>query len=44
MSAGLVITAQRSFSTGTPSALWLGARIDGYLFALPLILAYNALR
>jgi hypothetical protein len=44
MAAGLVVTAQRSFTTGTPSALWIGARIDGYLFVLPFVLAYNALR
>lgn len=44
MSTGIVVIAQRSFTTGTRSALWLGARIDGYLFALPFVLAYNALR
>jgi hypothetical protein len=44
MSTGLIIMAQRSFTTGTPSALWIGARIDGYLFALPFVFAYNALR
>jgi hypothetical protein len=44
MAAGLFVMAQRSFTTGTPSALWIGARIDGYLFALPFVFAYNALR
>jgi hypothetical protein len=44
MSAGLVVVAQRSFTSGTPSALWVGARLDGYLFVAPFLLAYNALR
>jgi hypothetical protein len=44
MAAGLVITAQRSFTTGTPSALWIGVRLDGYLLALPFVFAYNAMR
>jgi hypothetical protein len=44
MAAGLFVMAERSFTTGTPSALWLGARIDGYLFALPFVFAYNALK
>ena len=44
MAAGLFVMAQRSFTTGTPSALWIGARIDGYLCALPFVFAYNALR
>jgi hypothetical protein len=44
MAAGLSVTAERSFSAGTPSALWLTARIDGSWIALPFIFAYNALR
>jgi hypothetical protein len=31
-------------STGTPSALWITARIDGSWLALPFVFAYNALR
>jgi hypothetical protein len=44
MSAGLAVIAERSFADGTPSALWLAARIDGSWLALPFILGYNALR
>jgi hypothetical protein len=44
MAAGLVLTAQRSFSAGTPSALWLGVRIDGGWLALPVVFAYNAIK
>jgi hypothetical protein len=44
MAAGLVLTAQRSFVTGTPSALWIGLRVDGSWLALPFIFAYNAAR
>jgi hypothetical protein len=44
MAAGLVVTAERSFTTGTPSALWITARIDGSWLALPFVLGYNALR
>lgn len=44
MASGLVVTAQRSFSSGTPSAVWIAARIDGSWLALPFILAYNAVR
>lgn len=42
MSAGLALTAERSFSANTPSALWLTARLDGSWFALPFIFLYNA--
>lgn len=44
MSAGLAVIAERSFSDGTPSALWIAARIDGSWLALPFIFGYNALR
>ncbi len=44
MAAGLSVTAERSFTTGTPSALWITARIDGSWIALPFVFAYNALR
>ena len=44
MAAGIVVTAERSFTTGTPSALWITARIDGSWLALPFVLGYNALR
>lgn len=44
MSAGLALIAERSFAAGTPSALWLAARIDGSWLALPFIFAYNAAR
>jgi hypothetical protein len=44
MSAGLAVIAERSFVDGTPSALWIAARIDGSWLALPFIFAYNAAR
>ena len=44
IAAGLALTAERSFAAGTPSALWLTARIDGSWLALPFIFAYNAAR
>lgn len=44
VAAGLALTAERSFTTGAPSALWLTARIDGSWLALPLIFIYNAAR
>jgi len=44
MAAGLSIIAERSFTAGTPSAIWITARIDGSWLALPLVFAYNALR
>jgi len=44
MAAGLSVIAERSFTTGTPSALWITARIDGSWLALPFVFAYNALR
>ncbi len=44
MAAGLSLMAERSFVTGTPSALWITARIDGSWIALPFAFAYNALR
>jgi hypothetical protein len=44
MQAGLVVIAERSFADGTPSALWLAARIDGSWLALPFIFGFNALR
>jgi hypothetical protein len=44
MATGLSVTAERSFTTGTPSALWITARIDGSWLGLPFVLGYNALR
>jgi hypothetical protein len=44
MSSGLSILAERSFVSGTPSAIWITARIDAEWLALPFVLAYNALR
>ncbi len=44
MAAGLSVIAERSFTAGTPSALWITARIDGSWIALPFVFAYNALR
>jgi hypothetical protein len=44
MASGLAITAERSFTAGTPSALWITARIDGSWLALPFVFGYNALR
>jgi hypothetical protein len=44
MAAGISVIAERSFVTGTPSALWVTARIDGSWIALPFVFAYNALR
>jgi hypothetical protein len=44
MAAGLVFTAEQSFTAEGTSAWWLGARIDGSWLALPFILAYQALR
>ena len=44
MAAGLSVTAERSFVAGTPSALWLTARIDGSWIALPWIFIYNGLK
>lgn len=43
MAAGLSVTAERSFTTGTPSAIWITARIDGSWIALPFVFLYNAL-
>lgn len=44
MAAGISVIAERSFVTGTPSALWVTARVDGSWIALPFVFAYNALR
>ena len=44
MAAGLVLSAERSFGAGTPSTLWLTARVDGAWLALPFIFAYGALK
>jgi hypothetical protein len=44
MAAGLSVTAERSFTAGTPSALWITARIDGFWIALPFVLLYNGLK
>lgn len=44
MSAGLALTAERAFTTGTPSALWLTARLDASWVAMPFVFLYNATR
>ena len=44
MVAGLSLIAERSFVAGTPSALWITARIDGSWLTLPFVFAYNAVR
>ncbi len=44
MATGLSVMAERSFATGTPSAIWITARIDGSWLVLPFVLAANALR
>lgn len=44
IASGLSLFAERSFTAGTPSALWLTARIDAAWLALPFIFVANALR
>jgi hypothetical protein len=44
IASGLGLVAERSFASGTPSALWLTARVDAAWLAMPFILALNALR
>jgi hypothetical protein len=44
MATGLSLIAERSFTTGTPSALWITARIDGAWLALPFVFVYNGLK
>lgn len=44
MAAGLSIIAERSFVVGTPSALWVTARVDGSWLALPFVFIFNGLR
>lgn len=44
MASGIAITAERTFVDGTPSALWITARVDGGWLTLPFLLAYNALK
>jgi hypothetical protein len=44
MSTGIALTAERAFVEGTPSAVWITARIDGMWLSLPFVFAYNALR
>ncbi|MDF3067182.1 MAG: hypothetical protein K0R38_2783 [Polyangiaceae bacterium] len=44
MATGLSLIAERSFADGTPSALWLTARVDAAWLALPFLLGVNALR
>jgi hypothetical protein len=44
MATGLSLIAERSFVTGTPSALWITIRVDGAWLALPFVFTYNALR
>jgi len=44
MAAGLSLVAERSFTAGTPSALWITARIDGSWLALPFIFILNGFK
>jgi hypothetical protein len=44
MAAGLSVIAERGFGAGTPSALWITARIDGSWIALPFVFVYNGLK
>ncbi|RYZ07215.1 MAG: hypothetical protein EOO73_12650 [Myxococcales bacterium] len=44
MATGLSLMAERSFADGTPSAIWLAARVDAAWLALPFVLGVNALR
>ena len=44
MAAGLSIIAERGFGMGTPSALWITARVDGSWIALPFVFIYNGLK
>jgi hypothetical protein len=44
MATGISLLAERAFGPGTPSALWLTARVDAAWLALPFVLAANALR
>jgi len=44
IASGLSLLAERSFSAGTPSAVWITARIDAVWLAMPFLLAINALR
>lgn len=44
MAAGISVIAERSFVTGTPSALWITARVDGSWIALPFVFLYNGLK
>jgi hypothetical protein len=44
MAAGLAVTAERSFVAGTPSAVWITARVDGSWLLLPFVFAFNGLR
>jgi hypothetical protein len=44
MATGISLLAERSFAAGTPSAIWLTARVDAAWLALPFLVAANALR
>jgi hypothetical protein len=44
MVSGVSLIAERSFTAGTPSALWITARIDGLWLALPFIFVFNGLK
>jgi hypothetical protein len=44
MSGGLALVAERTFVTGTPSALWIAARLDAAWLAMPFIFLYTAAR
>lgn len=41
---GVAVTAERSFASGTPSALWVTARVDGSWLLLPGIFLYNLVK
>jgi hypothetical protein len=44
MATGLALTAERTFTEGSPSALWISARIDASWLLLPFVAGYNALK
>jgi len=44
MAGGLSLTAERGFGEGTPSALWITARLDGAWLAMPFVFIFNGLR
>jgi hypothetical protein len=44
MASGLALTAERTFTQGSPSAFWISARIDASWLAMPFVLALNGLK